>query len=86
MRTIPMSESLEIEFKSDLKCYPDHDLIEEVVGMANTAGGILYLGVEDDGTITGVHKKHNDVVGVTALVANNTVPTVSVRADIITEE
>ena len=31
MRTIPTEESLDIEFKSDLKCYPDHDLIEEIV-------------------------------------------------------
>lgn len=49
-------EMLDVEFKSDVKCYSDHDLIEEIVGMANTVGGILYLGVEDDGTITGVHK------------------------------
>ena len=86
MRTIPTKETLEIEFKSDVKCYPDHDLIEEIVGMANTVGGNLYLGVEDDGSITGVHKKHKDAVGVTALIANNTVPPIAVRAEIITEE
>lgn len=86
MRTIPKSEALDIEFKSDLKCYPDHDLIEEVVGMTNTIGGCLFLGVEDDGTITGVHKKHRDSVGVTALIANSTVPPISVRAEIIIEE
>lgn len=86
MRTIPRKEDLETEFKSDQKCYPDHDLIEEIVGMANTVGGILYLGVEDDGTITGAHNKHKDSVGVTALIANSTVPTVAVRADVITEE
>lgn len=86
MRTIPTVETLEIEFKSDVKCYPDHDLIEEIVGMTNTVGGTLYLGVEDDGTITGVHKKHNDAVGVIALIANNTVPPVAVRAEIILEE
>ena len=63
MRTIPKEESLDIEFKSDLKCYPDHDLIEEIVGMTNTSGGCLFLGVEDDGTITGVHKKHKDPIG-----------------------
>lgn len=40
MRTIPKEESLDIEFKSDLKCYPDHDLIEEIVGMTNTTGGM----------------------------------------------
>ena len=86
MRTIPNTETLDVEFKSDLKCYPDHDLIEEIVGMTNTIGGVLYLGVEDDGTITGVHKKHNDAVGVTALIANNTVPPISVRAEVIYEE
>ena len=86
MRTIPKEESLDIEFKSDLKCYPDHDLIEEIVGMTNTSGGCLFLGVEDDGTITGVHKKHKDPIGVTALIANSTVPPIAVRADIITEE
>ena len=86
MRTIPMKETLEIEFKSDEKCYSDHDLIEEIVGMTNTVGGTIYLGVEDDGSITGVHKKHKDVVGVTALIANNTVPPIAVRAEIIAEE
>ena len=86
MRTIPKEESLDIEFKSDLKCYPDHDLIEEIVGMTNTAGGCLFLGVEDDGTITGVYKKHRDPIGVTALIANSTVPPIAVRAEIITEE
>lgn len=86
MRTIPIKETLEIEFKSDVKCYSDRELIEEIVGMTNTVGGTLYLGVEDDGSITGVHKKHKDAVGVTALIANNTVPPIAVRAEIITEE
>lgn len=86
MRTIPTKETLEIEFKSDVKCYPDRELIEEIVGMTNTVGGTLYLGVEDDGSITGVHKNHKDAVGVTALIANNTVPPIAVRAEIITEE
>ena len=86
MRTIPNKETLEVEFKSDLKCYPDHDLIEEIVGMTNTVGGVLYLGVEDNGAITGVQKKYKDAVGVTALIANNTVPPISVRAEVIYEE
>lgn len=44
------------------------------------------MGVEDDGQITGVNKIHKDAIGVTALAANNTVPSVSIRADIIAEE
>lgn len=86
MRTIPQSETLEVEFKSDLKCYPDRDLIEEIVGMANTSGGVLYLGVEDNGKITGVHKKHKDAVGVAALIANSTVPPIAVRAEILNDD
>lgn len=86
MRTIPTKETLEIEFKSDVKSYSDRELIEEIVGMTNTVGGTLYLGVEDDGFITGVHKNHKDAIGVTALIANNTVPPIAVRAEIITEE
>ena len=61
-------------------------MIEEIIGMSNTAGGFLFLGVEDDGMITGVHKKHKDSIGVMALIANSTVPPISVRAEIITEE
>ncbi|WP_028129673.1 RNA-binding domain-containing protein [Selenomonas sp. AE3005] len=86
MRTIPTKETLEIEFKSDVKSYPDRDLVEEIVGMTNTVGGVLFLGVEDDGTITGIQKKHKDAVGVTALIANSTVPPISVRAEVIKEE
>lgn len=86
MGTIPKKETINIEFKSDLKRYSDKDLIDEIVGMTNTEGGQLFLGIEDDGSITGVHAAHADVTGVTALIANNTVPSVSVRAEIICEE
>lgn len=86
MRTIPYKENLIVEFKSDLKRYPDNELVDEIVGMANTKGGTLYLGVEDDGKVTGVSKIHKDAIGVTALIANNTVPSLSVRSEIIREE
>ena len=85
MRMIPKQETLTVEFKSDKKKLPDHELIEAVIGMSNTAGGVLFLGVEDDGEITGVHRDHADEIGVAALIANKTVPSVSVRAEILTE-
>ncbi len=84
MRIIPEKESLTIEFKSDLKKLGDNELIEAIVGMTNTSGGSLFLGIEDDGEITGVHKIHADEIGVVALIANQTVPSVSARAEIIT--
>ena len=39
MRTIPKKETLTIEFKSDRSGYSDADLVDEIVGMANTQGG-----------------------------------------------
>lgn len=86
MRTIPNKEDLTNEFKSDKKKLGDNDLIDAIVGMTNTEGGTLFLGVEDDGKVTGVHKQHADEIGVAALVANKTVPSISVRAEIIEEE
>lgn len=82
MKTIPTKESLTIEFKSDRKKYPDADLVDEIVGMANTEGGTLYLGVEDDGTPSGLHKDHQNAIQASALIANKTVPSISVRAEI----
>jgi len=86
MRIIPKKETLTIEFKSDIDCLDEKELISEIVGMTNTEGGVLYLGVEDNGNITGVHKKHKDPNGAMALIANKTVPSLSVRAEIIEEE
>lgn len=85
-RTIPWQETLTVEFKSDIKKYGDSDLFEDVVAFANTDGGDLYLGVEDDGTISGVHKDHSNPVTLNAYIANNTVPPISVRTEIIEED
>ena len=85
-RIIPTNESLTVEFKSDLKKYPDSDIFDAVVAFANTEGGSLFLGVEDDGEITGVHESHKNPITLSAYIANNTVPPVSIRAEIIDEE
>lgn len=87
MRTIPSKETLLVEFKSDRKGgYPDKDLVEAIVAMANTDGGELYLGVEDNGEITGLAKKHEDEIGLSAMVMNNIVPSLFISAEIINEE
>lgn len=78
---IQQGESLTLEFKSDLKCLPDRDLIAAVVSLANTDGGNLLLGVEDDGTITGLHASHHNVSGIPSLIANKTNPAITVRVE-----
>lgn len=86
MRTIPLKESITVEFKSDIIKYPDSEIFEAVVAFANTEGGDLYLGVEDDGKITGVNKAHSNPVSLGAFISNHTIPPVSTRSEIIDEE
>ena len=74
-------ESLAVEFKSDVKSLPDRDLVAAVVALANTEGGDLFLGVEDDGTPTGLHANHRNLAGLPALIANKTIPSLAVRVE-----
>ena len=83
MMETPEKESLTVEFKSDRKCLSDSDIIDAVVGLANTEGGTLYLGIEDNGTVTGLHTNHDDCLKMSVLVANRTVPSVSARIDMV---
>lgn len=85
-RTIPQEESLTVEFKSDRKRLPDTELVATVVCLANTDGGEIFLGVEDDGQITGVHAEHQNLGGLAAMVANRTSPPISVRVEVLIEE
>lgn len=86
MREVPKHESLTVEFKSDRKKLPDRDLVLAAVCLANSDGGTIWLGVEDDGSITGLHPEHRDLTGIAALIANRTVPPISVRATVLEQE
>lgn len=78
---IGFKEDLHNEFKSDLKCISDSDIIDVVIAFANTDGGTLYIGVEDNGDITGVHPNHKDTTKLAAFIANKTVPPVTVSVE-----
>ena len=58
----PEKETLTVEFKSDKKCLSMDVLYKELVAMANTDGGVLCLGVEDNGVVTGVHAQHKNTI------------------------
>lgn len=78
LQLIQGKESLILEFKSDKKKLPDRDLIAAIVSLANTDGGTLLLGVEDGGSITGLHPDHINTSGLAAMIANKTNPALSV--------
>jgi len=77
---LPPRESLTVEFKSDRSKLPDRELIEALVCLANAEGGELWLGVEDDGTPTGLHAEHRLLEGLAGMVAARTSPSLSVEA------
>jgi ATP-dependent DNA helicase RecG len=79
--SLPVAETLRIEFKSDRKRLSDDELVEALVCLANTEGGELWLGVEDDGIPTGLHEAHQNLAGLSALVAARTSPFLAVTVE-----
>ena len=80
---LPVSETLTVEFKSDRKRLPDDELVEALVCLANTEGGELWLGVEDDGTPTGLHETHQTLAGLPGLAAARTSPSLNVTVEAV---
>lgn len=81
---LPAEESLTVEFKSDRDRLSDDDLTEAVVCLANTEGGRVYVGVEDDGQVTGLHRSRAaSVEPLSALIANRTAPPLAVKCRVI---
>jgi ATP-dependent DNA helicase RecG len=58
-RWIAGGETYEVEFMGEgRERFNDRDLVEAVVCLANGSGGVLLVGVEDDGTVTGARPRH----------------------------
>lgn len=86
-RVIPLRETLEVEFKSDRAPLNDDELIEALICLANAQGGTLYLGVENDGSVTGLHaSRPADIGGLAAMVANRTAPGLQVHVETISQQ
>ena len=83
---IAAGESLTVEFKGEARRQlSDRDVYEAVVCMANTDGGVILIGVEDDGSVTGARSRHGSTTNpyrVQAAITNNTVPPVDVQVSV----
>lgn len=84
---ISQGESLEREFKSDSRReFTDKEIYEEMVAFANTDGGALIIGVEDNGTITGARPRHGmstDPNRLKSAIFNNTQPNINTRITVV---
>lgn len=78
-------EGLKVEFKNDRHRLSDSELIETVACLANAEGGTLLVGVEDDGTVTGLHEAHRrgGPEPLAAFIASRTIPYLSVEATFV---
>jgi len=88
LNVISKGESLTVEFKGEEKSsLSDNELYKTVVCLANREGGLLLIGVEDDGRVTGARSRHRnltDPLRLKAVIFNNTVPNLHVEIEIIT--
>lgn len=78
-------ESFTTEFKRG-HGLNDTDIVNAVVCLTNGQGGLLFLGVEDDGTITGLPPRHGDQTSadrLRALILNNTEPAVATDVEVV---
>ncbi|GAK56570.1 DNA helicase-related protein [Candidatus Vecturithrix granuli] len=54
----PLHENQYIEFKSE--AVKAAVLAEEIVAFANSEGGEIWLGIEDDGTVSGLSRSYEE--------------------------
>lgn len=80
-------ETLTVEFKGEEKePLNDRGIFEAIVCLANSDGGTLLVGVEDDGRVTGARPRHGtttDSAKLKAAVFNNTEPRINTRVAIV---
>ncbi len=89
---IGRGETINVEFKGERSGpLSDRDLVEAVVCLANRQDhewGYLFVGVEDNGSVTGARPRHGDAGTdphrVEALIGSRTRPALSCRAELVT--
>lgn len=84
----PKKETLQIEFKSDpVGGLSDKSVADAVVGLANAQGGVLYIGIDDNGTISGLRsEKWRNPKKAAAFISNYTVPPLLLETDLVPAE
>ncbi len=82
MQTINLRESETIEFKRE---WTDRAL-EDLAAFANTRGGSLYIGVEDDGRIVGANVDDSEIQRLSNLITSRLGITPSIRVETVDEK
>lgn len=76
-----MKESPTVEFKRELT-----DAVKrEIIAFANTQGGELYIGIEDDGTVIGLNNAHKTLEAVSSMLHDSIKPDILVHTHLSIE-
>ena len=75
-----MRESKTIEFKREYT----ENLKYEVIAFANTDGGTIYIGIEDDGTVIGIENTDKTMLSITNMIRDSIHPDVTLFTDVNT--
>lgn len=78
-RLVALGEGQHLEFKRRVP--RPHRLAKEVIAFANTRGGHLLLGVDDDGSIVGVRDADEELYSLQEALDNHCSPAVPVRLE-----
>lgn len=83
MLSIPAYESSTVEFKAQFGDKDGQTIKKTLVAFANTFGGDLYIGVDDDGQVIGVQNVHQLEERLWSMVRDNVFPSIvgSVETD-----
>lgn len=73
-----MRESKTIEFKREYT----ENLKYEVIAFANTDGGTIYIGIEDDGTVIGIENIDKTMLSITNMIRDSIHPDVTLFTDV----
>lgn len=80
-RWVAKGESEKIEFKRKV-AHPEK-IVKELVAFANTSGGYLFIGVNDDGTIPGVKFPEDEMFALDRAIDKYCRPNMSISSEIV---
>jgi ATP-dependent DNA helicase RecG len=79
---VKQSESKTLEFKRDLSSL--RPIVKTVIAFANTAGGTLIIGIEDDGKVIGVDDPFKMEEKIASAIADNITPLIMPEIELAT--
>ena len=80
-KQVAAGEGLQVEFKRKV-AHPDK-VVRGIIAFANTEGGTLFIGVEDDGTLPGVRFPEEEILEIRKALQRYALPRIALKAEIL---